>query len=154
MSRMSVKKRAILLLLGLLLLAVACNGASDDPVPCARDGVVLDEGLEVRDLACGSGAVADSGMTLTVRYETSLEDGPSVDQPRKGGSYTFRLGAGQVVPGWDQGLLGMAVGGTRELVVPPELAYGDAGLYPDIPPGATVVFEVELLEARDPEPED
>lgn len=150
MSRMS-GKRALLVLLATVFVAVGCDASSGDDIECARDSVALEEGLRVRDLVCGSGTVADPGMTLTVLYETRLEDGTSISQPRANGRYSFRLGAGQVVAGWDEGLPGMAVGGTRELIVPPELAYGSAGLYPDIPPGATVTFEVELLEAKDPE---
>ena len=152
MSQMSVKRGAIFALWAVALCATGCAGATGDDVTCARDGVVLEEGLRLRDLACGSGTVAESGMTLTVRFETRLDDGTPVSPPEGEGRYTFRLGAGQVVAGWDEGLRGMAAGGTRELVVPPELAYGEAGLFPDVPPGATVTFEIELLEARDPEP--
>ena len=153
MSRISARTGALCFVLFALLgsVAASCGSASTESVNCVRDGIVLEEGLEIRDLDCGSGRIAATGMTLTVRYETELEDGTPVERPRASGDYTFRLGAGQVVPGWDLGLPGMAVGGTRALVVPPELAYGSAGLHPDIPPGATVAFEVELLEAREAE---
>ena len=150
MSDLRRNRAAIIVSTLLLTLPAGCDGAGSAGVTCEREGVVLDEGLRVRDLDCGSGPVAERGMSATVRYDLRLADGEAVtrvpDDP-----YTFRLGADQVVPGLDTGLVGMAVGGTRQLVVPPELAYGDAGLYPDIPPDATVTFEVELLELRDPE---
>ena len=151
MSQMSARSRVFAACL-LCLSVIGCAAASDASLSCARDRVVLEDGLEARDITCGSGTVVESGMTLTVHYETRLEDGTAVSAPRGEGHLTFRLGAGQVVAGWDQGLPGMAVGGTRELVVPPELAYGDAGLFPDVPPGATVEYEVELLDAEDPDP--
>ena len=134
-----------------LVLAVSgCGGTASSGITCEREGAVLEEGLRVRDLRCGSGPIAERGMSLTVRYTLSVEAEDTVTTER-GAPYTFRLGSGQVVPGWDAGLPGTAVGGTRELVVPPGLAYGDAGLYPDIPPDATVTFEVDLLELHDPE---
>lgn len=106
------------------------------------------------DLTVGTGATAVSGVTVTVHYTGWLYDGSQADQ--KGGQFetsrgttpfTFVLGAGQVIPGWDQGLVGMRVGGLRRLVIPPSLAYGGVrnGI---IPPNATLVFEVELLEAQ------
>ncbi len=132
----------------LVVLATGCGGAGSSGVTCEQEGVVLEEGLRIRDVRCGSGRVAERGMSATVNYELRLADGQVITQVADD-PYTFRLGAGQVVPGWDEGLVGMAVGGTRQLVVPPELAYGEAGLYPDIPPNATVTFEVELLRLAD-----
>ena len=130
--------------------AAGCGGAGSAGVTCEEAGVVLDEGLRIRDLRCGSGLVAERGLSATVSYDLRVAGGEEVAAvPNR--PYTFRVGEGQVVQGMDAGLVGMAVGGRRQLVVPPDLAYGEAGLYPDIPPGATVTFEVELLEVRDVE---
>jgi FKBP-type peptidyl-prolyl cis-trans isomerase len=134
-----------------LLLLPACGGNRSTEVACDRNGAVLDEGLQIRDIRCGSGKAAERGAIASVRYAASLETGTIFDSNRSDEPFTFRLGSGQVVEGWDRGLLGMRVGGTRELVVPPALAYDDAGLYPDVGPGETVTFEVELVAIRSPE---
>ncbi|XP_063801025.1 peptidyl-prolyl cis-trans isomerase FKBP2 [Pseudophryne corroboree] len=86
------------------------------------------------------------GDTLTMHYTGKLEDGTEFDSsiPRNQ-PFTFTLGAGQVIKGWDQGLLGMCEGEKRKLVIPSELGYGDRGAHPKIPGGATLVFEVELI---------
>ena len=154
MSDMYANRSARIRLIGALcaglLLLGACGGNGDDQVVCARDGVTLEEGLRVVDVECGSGARAERGMSATVLYEATLEDGEEISTGpgEAGGPYTFRVGAGQVVLAWDQGILGMAVGGVRRLEAPPELAYGEAGLFPDVPPNSAVNFEVELLELR------
>lgn len=137
-----------------LLVLVSCSADGAEVAGCKRDGVTLEDGLEVRDLECGSGDVAESGSSLTVDYTTRLADGTAVDEPRGRGRYTFRLGAGQVLAGWDEGLQGMEEGGVRRLVVPPELAYADAGLYPDVAPGETISYEIELLSVENPEVEE
>ncbi len=106
-------------------------------------------GLKITDLVLGTGAVAEPGMSVTVHYRGTLKDGTEFDSSRKHGEpFTFRLGAGQVIPGWDQGVKGMKVGGKRKLVVPPELAYGERGAGGVIPPNATLTFEVELLDVK------
>jgi len=106
------------------------------------------------DLRLGNGTVAESGKSLTVNYTGWLYDPDKGEQ--KGlifdtsigrGTFTFVLGAGQVIPGWDQGLVGMQVGGLRRLVLPPSLAYGQTRTGP-IPPNATLVFEVELVDVQ------
>lgn len=131
-----------------LLALTGCGGNGSDEVVCDLQGVTLEEGLRVRDLECGTGTSAANGMSATVTYTASLEGDEPFDE--SDGAFSFRLGSGQVVTGWDQGLAGMRVGGTRELTVPPELAYGEAGFAPDVPPNATVIYEVELLEVSDP----
>lgn len=103
--------------------------------------------LVVRDLKTGTGAVAADGETLKVHYAGVLYDnGKEFDSNFGAGKLplTFPLGQGQVIPGWDQGLVGMRVGGRRELVIPPDLAYGPKGSG-KIPPHATLVFVVDLL---------
>lgn len=102
--------------------------------------------LEVKDLEEGSGATAKSGDRVSVNYvgvnyKTGKEFDASWD---RGEPFTFTLGAGEVIPGWDQGVAGMKVGGRRELIIPPQLGYGAAGAPPAIPPNETLVFVVDL----------
>ena len=109
----------------------------------------LPSGLYYEDVTVGGGPAAEPGDSVTVHYTGWLPDGEEFDSSRGGGDpFTFVLGAGEVVEGWDEGVAGMEVGGRRRLVIPPELAYGEAGAGGVIPPNATLVFEVELLEAR------
>lgn len=102
--------------------------------------------LEVKDLEEGTGAAAKAGDAVTVNYvgvnyRTGKEFDASWD---RGEPFTFKLGAGEVIPGWDQGVAGMKVGGRRELIIPPSLGYGSAGAPPAIPPNETLVFVVDL----------
>ena len=102
--------------------------------------------IELEDLKVGSGAEAVSGKQVTVHYVGTLTDGTKFDSSRdRGKGFSFQLGGGQVIKGWDQGVAGMKVGGLRKLTIPSGLAYGDRGFPPVIPPKATLVFEVELL---------
>ena len=96
--------------------------------------------LVIEDIVVGTGAEAQTGDTVSVNYTLWLEDGTEIESS----SYEFTLGAGNVIKGWDQGIVGMKVGGTRRLTIPPGLAYGATG-QGDIPPNATLTFEVELL---------
>ena len=106
-------------------------------------------GLRYQDVKVGSGAVASAGKTVSVHYTGWLPNGEKFDSSRdRNQPFGFALGAGQVIAGWDEGVAGMKVGGRRKLVIPPDLAYGTAGAPPDIPPGATLVFDVELLDVR------
>ena len=105
--------------------------------------------LQIDDIKTGTGAEAKSGQTVTVHYVGTLTDGSKFDSSRdRGRGFTFHLGAGQVIKGWDQGVVGMKVGGVRKLTIPPELGYGDRGFPPVIPPKSTLVFEVELLDVK------
>ncbi len=108
-------------------------------------------GLEVVDKKVGTGDEAVSGATLTMHYTGWLyengQKGRQFDSSRGGSPFDFRLGAGEVIEGWDEGIQGMKVGGVRELIIPPGKAYGERGAPPDIPPNATLFFEVELLHA-------
>jgi FKBP-type peptidyl-prolyl cis-trans isomerase FkpA len=106
-------------------------------------------GLQYKDLAAGDGAVAENGQAVKVHYTGWLMDGTKFDSSvDRGQPFGFALGGGMVIRGWDEGVAGMQVGGKRKLVIPPDLGYGDRGAGGIIPPGATLVFEVELLEAR------
>ena len=142
-------RTALLAVTGVVALA-AC-GAPE--LPPATVGV--DE-LQVTDLAVGSGAEAVAGKRVTVHYSGWLYDpaqpeakGKPFDSSRDAGRpFTFALGAGQVIAGWDQGVQGMKVGGQRRLVIPHSLAYGESGAGGVIPPRASLVFDVELLDVR------
>lgn len=105
--------------------------------------------LQIEDLTPGTGPEAKAGNTVTVHYVGTLTDGKKFDSSRdRGQGFAFRLGAGQVIKGWDQGVAGMKVGGLRKLTIPPELGYGSQGFPGAIPPNSTLIFEVELLEVK------
>ncbi len=101
--------------------------------------------LEIDDLELGTGAVAERGKRVRMAYVGRLLDGTEFDRTLRR-PFEFTLGVGEVIAGWDRGVEGMRVGGKRRLVIPSELGYGAAGVRPTIPPNATLVFEVELLE--------
>jgi FKBP-type peptidyl-prolyl cis-trans isomerase len=106
-------------------------------------------GLQIEDMKPGAGAEAKHGDSVVVHYVGTLTDGKKFDSSRdRGKGFSFKLGAGQVIKGWDQGVAGMKVGQMRKLTIPPDLAYGAGGYPPVIPPNSTLVFEVELLEIR------
>lgn len=103
-------------------------------------------GLGIEDVVVGDGATAEHGQFVTVHYTGWLTSGAKFDSSKDHGDpFEFNLGAGQVIRGWDEGVQGMKVGGTRRLTIPPELGYGARGAGGVIPPNATLVFEVELL---------
>lgn len=105
--------------------------------------------LQIEALKPGSGAEAKPGSSVTVHYVGTLTNGQKFDSSRdRGQGFTFKLGAGQVIKGWDQGVAGMKVGEIRKLTIPSALGYGERGYPPVIPPSATLVFEVELLSVR------
>ncbi len=103
--------------------------------------------LQIEDTQEGSGAVAQAGQKVSVHYTGTLyPSGEKFDSSLdRGQPFEFQLGAGQVIKGWDEGIQGMKIGGKRTLIIPPQMAYGEGGFPPVIPPSSTLKFEVELL---------
>ncbi len=156
----------------LALLVVGCGGSSDSSSSETTAGgestaaessggektkpeVTVPKGappkkLEVKEIEAGSGAEAKSGDEVTVQYVgVDYKNGQEFDSSwSRNEPFSFSLGAGEVIPGWDQGVEGMKVGGRRELIIPPSLAYGEAGAPPAIAPNETLVFVIDLLEVK------
>ena len=111
---------------------------------------VMSNELLIEDIIVGEGDEANDFNKVVVNYTGSLEDGSIFDSSLNPGRdpFTFTLGAGSVIKGWDLGVKGMKVGGKRKLTIPPELGYGENGAGSVIPPGATLIFEVDLLEVE------
>src|SRR6476469_9794883 len=102
--------------------------------------------VQIDEMTVGTGAVATAGQRVSVHYTGWLTNGTKFDSSKdRGQPFQFKLGAGEVIKGWDQGVAGMKIGGKRKLTIPPDLGYGARGAGGVIPPNATLVFEVELL---------
>ncbi len=127
-----MKRFAALLAVAPVLLMAACGSKSNPTTPS--------QPLVVEDLVVGTGATAAVGNSVTVKYVGTFTDGTTFDS----GQFSFVIGAGQVIAGFDQGVVGMKVGGKRKLTIPPELAYGSTGKG-SIPPNTTLVFVVDLV---------
>ena len=111
--------------------------------------VTTPSGLQYVDVVAGTGEEAKPGDLVVVHYTGWLTDGTKFDSSKdRNDPFSFRLGAGKVIQGWDEGVAGMKVGGTRKLTIPPDLGYGPRGAGGVIPPNATLKFDVELLEVR------
>jgi peptidylprolyl isomerase len=112
----------------------------------ANETVTTPSGLQYVDEKVGDGKTPEKGKRVTVHYTGTLTDGKKFDSSRdRGQPFKFVIGVGQVIAGWDEGVMSMKVGGKRKLIIPPDLAYGSSGQPPAIPGNATLVFDVELL---------
>jgi FKBP-type peptidyl-prolyl cis-trans isomerase FkpA len=149
--------------LALVLFAAGCNrapapaasspAAASPASPAPAAGVTA---LQSKDLKIGEGAAIAAGQTAVVNYTGWLYEAAAPDNKGKkfdssldsGTPFSFTVGAGQVIDGWDRGVPGMKVGGQRRLIIPAELGYGSTGAGSDIPPGATLVFDVELMAIK------
>jgi FKBP-type peptidyl-prolyl cis-trans isomerase len=123
---------------------------ADEPSPAPiGPPVKLASGLVYELLKEGTGPVAKSGQTVIMHYTGRLEDGTVFDSSRgRGKPFTTKIGVGQVIGGWDEGVPGMKIGERRKLIIPPALGYGANGSPPKIPGNATLIFDVELLDAK------
>lgn len=128
--------------------AVLLAGCSEDEAEAGKL-VTTPSGLQYQDLKAGSGASPKAGQTVVVHYTGTLADGKKFDSSRDSNRpFSFQLGTGQVIKGWDEGIATMKTGGRRKLIIPADLGYGAQGFPPVIPPNATLTFDVELLELR------
>ncbi|MBW4683601.1 MAG: FKBP-type peptidyl-prolyl cis-trans isomerase [Komarekiella atlantica HA4396-MV6] len=122
---------------------IASNTMSD------TNAVTTPSGLKYVELKEGTGATPKTGQKVVVHYTGTLEDGTKFDSSRdRGQPFDFKIGVGQVIKGWDEGVGTMKVGGQRQLIIPPELGYGSRGAGGVIPPNATLLFDVELLDVK------
>jgi peptidylprolyl isomerase len=143
--------------LAVIAVATGCGGDNKSGAPAAASTsspakvngqpTTTPSGLQYWDNVIGSGATAAPGKMVKVHYTGFLTTGEKFDSSRdRGEPFSFSLGAGEVIKGWDEGVAGMKVGGQRQLRIPPSLGYGAAGAGGAIPPNATLIFDVELLE--------
>lgn len=136
----------ILIILLLVTLIFGCSKKENS------GEITTPSGLKYTDIVIGTGESPLPGQKVTIHYTGTLLDGKKFDSSKdRMTPYSFTLGAGQTLAGWEEGVVTMKVGGKRKLIVPPNLAYGSTGVGKIIPPYATVVFEIELLDVKSPE---
>ena len=141
-SSLNFKNCVLLALFGIFLLPFTGHAAEEAMVRTSS-------GLQYADLVVGKGREAHAGETATVHYTGTLVDGTKFDSSKdRNQPFSFQLGAGRVIKGWDEGVEGMKIGGTRKLVIPSQLGYGARGAGSAIPPNAALIFIVELLDLR------
>ena len=157
-----MRSKGIIIVLAAAALALALAACKDGDKKSAGNGddimngppsvsgepVETGSGLKYIEIKQGSGDSPEPGETIVVHYTGWLENGKLFDSSAGGPPATFQIGVGRVIAGWDEGLATMQVGGKRRLIIPSGLAYGPDGYPPSIPPDATLVFDVELLEVR------
>jgi FKBP-type peptidyl-prolyl cis-trans isomerase len=148
-----MRKIFLPVLIVLAAMGVACGSSDSSKAPASGPTKVSGQptttasGLQYWDVAVGSGATAAPGNSVKVHYTGWLTTGEKFDSSRdRNEPFSFPLGAGQVIKGWDEGVAGMKVGGKRQLRIPPDLGYGASGAGGVIPPNATLIFDVELLD--------
>lgn len=139
--------------LSILALTLAALTAQAAPPTKVGESKTTDHGLKYETLKAGTGAEAKAGQRVTVHYTGTLKDGTKFDSSRdRDKPFEFKLAKseeeGEVIKGWDEGVAGMLVGERRKLTIPPELGYGAAGAGRVIPPNATLIFDIELIEAK------
>ena len=154
-----IMKKILIIFLALILFAVIINWSKNnktnkdmDPILDNNDDQVSkieNNELKIEILNEGQGKVAENGDYVSVHYIGTLEGGTKFDSSiDRGVPFVFNLGTGEVIKGWDLGILGMKIGEKRKLIIPSGLAYGEQGASDTIPPNATLIFEVELLEIK------
>lgn len=147
-----IGRRAMIVGMVASSLALAACGGSDNKQKGSNvtgETVKLPDGLQYQDLVTGTGASPKPGQTAVVHYTGWLQDGKKFDSSvDRGKPFEFKVGAGQVIKGWDEGVATMKVKGKRKLTIPPELGYGARGAGGVIPPNATLTFDVELLDIK------
>ena len=141
------------IVVGAAVLAAMVAACAQSQAPAGGGGggdeVTTPSGLKYTDVKVGTGAEAKSGQNVSVHYTGTLTDGKKFDSSKdRNQPFNFPLGAGRVIKGWDEGVAGMKVGGVRKLIIPASLGYGASGAGGVIPPNATLLFEVELLDVK------
>jgi peptidylprolyl isomerase len=146
MTRAIVFVIIALVALGALVFIIFRGGGTSTSTPAATGAVTTPSGLQYIDEVEGTGVIPKQGQNVTVHYTGTLQDGTKFESSLdRGQPYTFKIGTGSVIQGWDEGIMTMKVGGKRRLIIPGKLAYGPAGNPPKIPPNATLTFEIQLL---------
>jgi FKBP-type peptidyl-prolyl cis-trans isomerase len=131
------------------LVATTVAAVNDAPAKVTGSGKATASGVQYWEIKPGTGAIAETGKKVTIHYSGFLADGKKFDSSLdRGRPFSFQLGEGLVIKGWDEGIAGMKVGGKRQLRVPPQSAYGDQGKGGVVPPGATLTFDVQLLDVK------
>jgi len=127
--------------------------ASEDSLAATAGSNFSNNGVMINDILVGQGSLVKQGQLVSVHYILSLSDGTVIQNSKDLGTpFQFTLGAGDVIPGWEMGFVGMKVGGVRTITIPPELAYGANQVGP-IPPNSTLIFTIELIDAKDVAPQ-
>jgi FKBP-type peptidyl-prolyl cis-trans isomerase len=148
-QRIAIVIVAVLIIAAIAFFVMQGITGKEPAVEVSTDLVTTASGLQYQDLVIGDGKEAVVGDNVSVHYTGWLEDGTKFDSSLdRGNPFEFTLGMGQVIQGWDEGVAGMKVGGKRKLVIPPDLGYGSTGAGGVIPPNATLIFDVELIEIK------